>query len=78
MPSRHRGSPREILALDTYVKLERATGAVAGALAPHLAAAGLSESQFGVLAFLQHVELHPVGNDAEDDDQDVPFKISGQ
>ena len=55
MPNRYRGSPREILALDTYVELERATGAVAGALAPHLAAAGLSESQFGVLEALLHV-----------------------
>jgi len=54
MPSRHQGSPRQALALDTYVKLQRAAGAIAGALAPAIAAAGLSESQFGVLEALLH------------------------
>ena len=55
MPSRHKGSPGEVLALGAYVKLERAASAVAAALAPHIGAAGLSESQFGVLEALLHL-----------------------
>jgi MarR family 2-MHQ and catechol resistance regulon transcriptional repressor len=55
MPGRYKGSPGEVLALGAYVKLERAASSVGGALAPHIAAAGLSESQFGVLEALLHL-----------------------
>jgi MarR family transcriptional regulator, 2-MHQ and catechol-resistance regulon repressor len=55
MPGRYKGAPSELLALGAYVKLERAASALAGALAPHLDAAGLSESQFGVLEALLHL-----------------------
>jgi MarR family 2-MHQ and catechol resistance regulon transcriptional repressor len=44
-----------MLALDTYVKLSRATNSLDGRLAPGLALAGLTESQFGVLEALLHV-----------------------
>jgi len=55
MPARHPGSARETLALDTYVKLSRATNSLDSRLAPGLSQAGLTESQFGVLEALLHV-----------------------
>jgi MarR family 2-MHQ and catechol resistance regulon transcriptional repressor len=55
MPARRQGSARQTLALDTYVKLSRATNSLDSRLAPGLARAGLTESQFGVLEALLHV-----------------------
>lgn len=55
MPSHHRGSQREVLALTTYIKLTRAAGSVAARVWPRIAAAGLTESQFGVLEALYHL-----------------------
>jgi MarR family 2-MHQ and catechol resistance regulon transcriptional repressor len=55
MSARHQGSARETLALDTYVKLSRALNSLDSGLAPGLAEAGLTESQFGVLEALLHV-----------------------
>ncbi|MGH7628788.1 MAG: MarR family winged helix-turn-helix transcriptional regulator [Gemmatimonadales bacterium] len=55
MPSHHKGSAREVLALTTYIKLIRAADSVTARLAPRLAAAGLSASQFGVLEALYHL-----------------------
>jgi MarR family 2-MHQ and catechol resistance regulon transcriptional repressor len=43
------------LALSTFVKLSRAVDSVSRRLAPGLAAAGLTESQFGVLEALLHL-----------------------
>lgn len=55
MPSHHRGSAREVLALTTYIKLVRAAESVLGRLAAGITAAGLTESQFGVLEALYHL-----------------------
>ena len=59
MPTRHRGSPEEIRALDAYIKLVRAFNSLANRLAPTLAGSGLTEGQFGVLEALLHLgSLH--------------------
>ena len=55
MPIRPKQPPRAQLALGTFVKLSRATDSVSRGLAPGLAAAGLTESQFGVLEALLHL-----------------------
>jgi MarR family 2-MHQ and catechol resistance regulon transcriptional repressor len=55
MPARYQGAARETLALDAFVKLTRANNSLANRLAPGLAQAGLTESQFGVLEALLHV-----------------------
>jgi MarR family 2-MHQ and catechol resistance regulon transcriptional repressor len=55
MPSHHTGDAREVLALTTYIKLVRAAESVSGRRWPRIAAAGLSESQFGVLEALYHL-----------------------
>ena len=46
---------KDALALDTYVKLMRATGAVTARMHKHLAASKLTISQFGVLEALFHL-----------------------
>ena len=55
MPNRHEGTKREKRALDTYVKLRRATESVTAQFNVRFAAAGLTESQFGALEALYHV-----------------------
>ena len=55
VPSHHRGDPDEVLALTTYIKLVRAAESVAARVWPGIAAAGLTESQFGVLEALHHL-----------------------
>ncbi len=55
MGTKHRGTPDEIRALDAYVKLSRAAAAVEAAVNKHLADAGLTISQFGVLEALWHL-----------------------
>ena len=55
MAGRSDGSPRTLRALDAFVKLSRAVNALSHRLAPGLAAAGLTESQLGVLEALLHV-----------------------
>ena len=55
MGTKHRGTPDEIRALDAYVKLSRAAAAVEAAVNKHLADAGLTLSQFGVLEALWHL-----------------------
>jgi MarR family 2-MHQ and catechol resistance regulon transcriptional repressor len=50
-----RGAPREVLALDAYIKLTRAAESVAASLAPGLTAQGLTVSQLGVLEALWHL-----------------------
>lgn len=49
------GTPRERLALRTFVKLVRAANGLSGRLNQSLADAGLTESQFGVLEALLHL-----------------------
>ncbi|KEF33776.1 MarR family transcriptional regulator [Deinococcus sp. RL] len=55
MPTRYAGSPEDRAALDAYIKLWRAAHAVEGAAHRHLAAHGLTVSQFGVLEALYHL-----------------------
>jgi MarR family 2-MHQ and catechol resistance regulon transcriptional repressor len=55
MPSHHRGDPREVLALTTHITLIRAAESVSARLLPGISAAGLTESQFGVLDALYHL-----------------------
>jgi MarR family 2-MHQ and catechol resistance regulon transcriptional repressor len=56
MPTRHKGSADEVLALDTLIKLNRSANAVQARLAPLLQKDfGLTESQFGILEALYHL-----------------------
>ncbi|WP_045233465.1 MarR family transcriptional regulator, partial [Deinococcus pimensis] len=52
MPTHWEGTPDERRALDAYIKLWRASHAVEGRANRHLAAHGLSLSQFSVLEAL--------------------------
>jgi MarR family 2-MHQ and catechol resistance regulon transcriptional repressor len=55
MGTRYHGSPEEVRALDTYIKLMRAAESVSARLGALLAEAGLTESQFGALEALYHL-----------------------
>ncbi|HEX8746054.1 MAG TPA: MarR family transcriptional regulator [Pyrinomonadaceae bacterium] len=55
MGTRHKGAGKEVRALDAYIKLMRAAESVSARLAPHLAKAGLTVSQFGALEALYHL-----------------------
>ena len=55
MPTKYEGSPVRRRALDAYIKLTRATNAVASRLEPPLSSAGLSPRQLGVLEALLHL-----------------------
>lgn len=59
MPTHYQGTPRETLALDTYIKLSRALGTVVRHYTPGLRAEGLTESQLGVLEALLHLGPMP-------------------
>lgn len=54
MPTKYRGSRKEVRALDCYIKLARATEAVNARTSPNYLKAGLTVSQFGVLEALFH------------------------
>jgi len=55
MGTRYLGKKEEVLALDTYIKLVRATDSVSNRIHHHLADTDLTVSQFGVLEALFHV-----------------------
>lgn len=55
MGTRHKGSEREIRALDAFIKLNRAVETVNARLAPGLAAAGMTQAQLAVLEALFHL-----------------------
>ena len=55
MPTRHKGTPAERRALDAYIKLQRAAETVVTRTTAHLAAHGLTTSQFGALEALYHL-----------------------
>lgn len=56
MPTRYKGSPHEVLALNTMIKLSRSLNSVQARLTPHLQKDhGITESQFGVLEALLHL-----------------------
>lgn len=54
MGTKYKGSAKEVRALDSYIKLVRATEAVNARTSQNFAAAGLTVSQFGVLEALFH------------------------
>ena len=54
MATKYQGSEKEIRALDSYIKLVRATEAVNARTSQNFTAAGLTISQFGVLEALLH------------------------
>ncbi len=55
MPTHHQGSPEEVRALDTFIKLMRATNSLLAHTIRPLAAEGLTAGQFGVLESLLHL-----------------------
>lgn len=55
MPTHYQGSRTAKRALDVFIKLSRAADAVETRINRHLAAAGLTVSQFGVLEALLHL-----------------------
>jgi MarR family 2-MHQ and catechol resistance regulon transcriptional repressor len=55
MPTKHKGTPDEIRALDVYIKLQRAAETVMTRTTAHLADYDLSVSQFAVLEALYHL-----------------------
>lgn len=55
MPTKYPGTPDELRALNTYIKLQRAAESVLARTNAHLAAYGLSTSQFAVLEALYHL-----------------------
>ncbi|HET9481146.1 MAG TPA: MarR family transcriptional regulator [Candidatus Polarisedimenticolia bacterium] len=55
MGTRYRGTNREVIALDAYIKLMRAAESVTARRAPLFAEAGLTVTQFGALEALYHL-----------------------
>lgn len=55
MGTRYKGRRDEVRALDTYIKLLRAAGSVAGRVERRLETYGLTSSQFGALEALHHL-----------------------
>lgn len=56
MPTRYRGTPNQVLALDTIIKLTRSLNSIQARLSPQLQRDfGLTESQFGVMEALLHL-----------------------
>ncbi len=55
MGTRYLGTQEQVLALDTFIKLVRATETVSNCIHRHLAETGLTVSQFGVLEVLLHL-----------------------
>lgn len=61
MPSHYAGTPDQLLALESYIKLSRAAESVTQQINAHLYTDGLTISQFGVLEALYHLGPLPVG-----------------
>lgn len=55
MPTHYKGKPEEILALDAYIKLTRATNSFEDRVLARCALGKLTLSQFGVLEALYHL-----------------------
>lgn len=55
MSTHYQGTPAELLALDTFIKLLRATESFLERSSSAFTAAGLTTSQFGVLEALHHL-----------------------
>lgn len=57
MPTKHKGTPEEIRALDAYIKLQRASETVMNRTTAHLVHYDLTSSQFAVLEALYHLGI---------------------
>ena len=55
MPTHYKGSPKEVLALDTYIKFTRASNSLENRLSRTPALKNITGSQFGVLESLLHL-----------------------
>ena len=55
MPTHYQGTPEEVLALNTFIKLTRAVESLGARLARHGTLGNLTPSQFGVLESLYHL-----------------------
>ncbi len=55
MGTHFKGSKKEMLALDTYIKLARAAETVSARINSYIFKKGLTESQFGILDALYHI-----------------------
>jgi MarR family 2-MHQ and catechol resistance regulon transcriptional repressor len=55
MATHFKGDPREVRALDAYIKLSRASGTIDARLATNLARLGLTTGQLGVMEALMHL-----------------------
>ena len=55
MGTQYKGSPKEIRALNAYIKLLRSTQTVSERVRAHQAVVGLNDSQFGALEALYHL-----------------------
>ncbi len=55
MPTHYKGDPKEILALDTFIKLTRANNALEDRVLSHGTLGKLTLSQFGVMEALYHL-----------------------
>ncbi len=55
MPTHYQGTPQEVLALDTFIKLTRANNSLINRLGEYEALGDLTLSQFGVLETLLHL-----------------------
>ncbi len=55
MGTHHRGTPAEVRALDAFIKLMRAADSLSADLNRHVADAGLTLGQFGILEALLHL-----------------------
>ncbi len=55
MGTHYCGTPDQVRALDTYIKLERAADSVTSRINAHLSDYGLTVSQFGILESLHHL-----------------------
>ena len=55
MPTHYKGTSKEVSTLNAFIKLMRASESVNARLNKHLAEAGLTVSQFGILEALLHL-----------------------
>src|SRR5262245_299379 len=55
MATKHQGTPQEVRALNLHIALMRCARSVKEGLDRHLAKAGFTENQFGVLEILEHL-----------------------
>ena len=65
MGTHYNGTNDEIRAIDAYIKLQRSADTTVARATRHLASAGLTSSQYGVLDILFHHRPLPLGQIAE-------------